>query len=82
MKSELKMSVSSMTRSGEKKAVYVVFEDSNKTAEFALPGCKLVRNKGFAEGEISTLREYIQNEQDTIFSMAKEINPIKAFMGK
>ena len=44
MNSEIKMSVSSMTRAGDKKAVYVLFQDGDKSAEYSLPGCGLVRN--------------------------------------
>ena len=81
MNSEIKMSVSSMTRSENKKAVYVFFQDGDKTAEFTLPGCELVKNRGFLEDDIRQLKAYIDNEQDNIFAMAKQINPIKAMMG-
>lgn len=82
MNSEIKMSVSSMTRSGDKKAVYVLFQDGDKSAEYSLPGCGLIRNKGFREDELKSLKEYMDNEQDSIYAMAKGVNPIKALMGK
>ena len=47
MNKDIKMSVSSMTRNKDKKAVYVFFQDG-----------------------------------DTIFAMAKQVNPIKAMMGR
>jgi len=81
MNSEIKMSVSSMTRAGDKKAVYVLFQDGDKSAEYSLPGCGLVRNKGFSEAELKSLKEYVDNEQDSIYAMAKGVNPIKAMMG-
>ena len=81
MNKDIKMSVSSITRTGDKKAVYVFFQDGDKTAEFTLPGCELVKNKGFSEDDIRQLKDYIDNEQDTIFAMAKRVNPIKAMMG-
>ncbi len=81
MNSEVRMSVSSMTRTGDKKAVYVFFQDRDKTAEFSLPGCELVKNNGFSEDDISQLKVYIENEQDSIYAMAKGVNPIKALMG-
>ena len=81
MNKDIKMSVSSMTRNKDKKAVYVFFQDGEKTAEFTLPGCELVKNKGFSDDDIRQLKEYIDNEQDTIFGMAKQVNPIKAIMG-
>jgi hypothetical protein len=81
MNSEIKMSVSSMTRMGDKKAVYVLFQDGDKFAEYSLPGCSLVRNKGFSDAELKSLKEYVDSEQDSIYAMAKGVNPIKALMG-
>lgn len=82
MNSEVKMSVSSMTRSGDKKGVYVLFTDENKSAEFVVPGCKIISNKGFNEEELKQLTDYVTNEQDYIFSLAKKVNPMRAFMGE
>lgn len=81
MNDTVSMSVSSMTRHGDNKAIYILFTDGDKSAEFAIPGCRLLSNKGFDTDEIGQLEEYINNEQDYIYSIAKEINPIKAFMG-
>lgn len=81
MNSEIKMSVSSMTRSDDKKGVYVLFTDGDKSAEFVVPGSKVINNKGFDEEELKQLRDYVDNEQDYIFSLAKTVNPMKAFMG-
>ena len=81
MNSEIKMSVSSMTRSDDKKGVYVLFSDGDKSTEFVVPGCKVINNKGFDEEELKQLRDYVDNEQDYIFSLAKTVNPMKAFMG-
>ena len=63
MNSEIKMSVSSMTRSDDKKGVYVLFSDGDKSAEFVLPGCKVINNKGFDAEELKQLRDYVDNEQ-------------------
>ncbi len=81
MNNEIKISVSSMTRMGDKKAVYVLFQDGDKSAEYSLPGCSFVRNKGFSDAELKSLKEYVDNEQDSIYAMAKGVNPIKALMG-
>ena len=80
MNKDIKMSVSSMTRNKDRKAVYVFFQDGEKTAEFTLPGCELVKNNGFTDDDIRQLKDYIDNEQDTIFAMAKQVNPLKAMM--
>lgn len=81
MNREIKMSISSMTRSGDKKAVYVLFTDKDLSAEFTIPGCQLLSSHGFAEEDLRQLKEYIENEQDYLFSLAKEINPIRSFLG-
>ena len=81
MNSEIRMSVSSLTRTGDNKAVYVLFQDKGKTAEIALPGSRLVSNSGFSDEEILQLKEYAENEQDSIYELAKQINPMRAFMG-
>ena len=80
MSSEITMSVSMMTRNKDNKAIYVLFTDGDKSAEFSLPGINLISNKGFDIKEIDELKRYIDNEQDKIFKLAKEINPIKAMM--
>jgi len=80
MSNEIKMSVSLLTQTKDSKAVYVMFTDGDKTAEFSLPGCKFVSNKGFSIEEINQLKEYIDNEQDSIYTLAKKVNPMKAFM--
>ncbi|MBQ7581615.1 MAG: hypothetical protein IJU25_02215 [Lachnospiraceae bacterium] len=82
MNQEIKMSVSSMTRSGEKKGVYVLFQDGEKTAELLVPGCEVISNHGFDEAELAQLKEYGLKEQDAIFSLAKGVNPIKAFLSE
>ncbi|MBE5924895.1 MAG: hypothetical protein E7271_10620 [Lachnospiraceae bacterium] len=80
MSDEIKMSVSSMTRTKDKKALYVQFQDNTRMAEFELPELKLVYNKGFMDEEINQLMDYIKNETDYIYSLSKGVNPIKAIM--
>ncbi len=80
MNPEIRMSVSSMTKTKDSKAVYVLFEEGEKNAEITLPDVKLVANKGFTDEEIEQLKEYVRNEQDSIYELAKGINPMKAFL--
>lgn len=80
MSSEITMNVSSMTRNKDEKAIYIQFNDKEKTAEFTLPGCKLISNKGFMPDELEQLKLYIDNEQDSIYKMAKTVNPLRAIM--
>ena len=64
MGNELKMSVSSMTRTKDKKALYVLFEEDKRMAEFELPELKVVRNSGFTEDEIRQLLDYVDNQRE------------------
>ncbi|MCR4755064.1 MAG: hypothetical protein K5868_05965 [Lachnospiraceae bacterium] len=82
MNSEIKMNVSSLIRKDGDKAIYVMFTDGDKEAEFIVPECRLLNNKGFTDEEIGNLIEYIKNEQDYIYNIAKKVNPIKGFMGR
>lgn len=82
MNSEIKMSISSMTRKGDQKAIYILFTDGGSSAEFAIPGCKLLNSQGFTKEELKQLKEYIDNEQDYLFSIAKNVSPMKGFMGE
>ena len=81
MNSEIKMCISSMPRTEDKKAVYVLFTDGEASAEYAIPECRLLSNKGFTEDEIKQLKEYINNEQDYLYGLAKEVNPLRNFLG-
>ena len=82
MNNEIKMNVSLLTTSGDKRVIYVVFTDGDKSAELMLPEVSVVSNKGFTDEEIGQLKDYVENQQDEIYKIAKEINPIKAMMKK
>lgn len=63
MNREIKMSVSSLSRKGEEKAIYVFFTDGKANAEFLLPDCKLVHSKNFSEDDLKQLKEYVSAER-------------------
>ena len=75
MNNEIRMSVSSMTRKDDKKAIYVMFQDGKKSAEFEVPEIKLLSNDGFSDEEINQLKEYMANSLDDIYEVAKKVNP-------
>ncbi len=80
MSEDVKMSVSAPVVKDERKIVYVVFEDVAQSAEFEAPAGTLVKNAGFSDEDIAVLSDYVKNEWDTILSMAKGIDPMKAFL--
>ncbi len=80
MNSEMKINVSPITRLGDKRVAYVLFTDKSSSAEFIIPGGELISNKGFDEKELAELKEYLDSEQDNLFQVAKELNPMRSFM--
>ena len=80
MNSEMKINISPITRLGDKRVAYVLFTDKSANAEFIIPGGELVDSKGFDEKELAELKEYLDREQDYLYSVAKEINPMRSFM--
>lgn len=82
MNSEITMSVSSLTRTKDDKAIYVLFTDKERSAEISLPELKVLSNNGFSADELKKLTEYVDGQRDYIYSIAKKVDPMKAFMGK
>lgn len=80
MNSEMKINVSPVTRLGDKRVAYVLFTDGDSSAEFIIPGGELLNSKGFDEKELVQMKEYLDNEQDNLFGVAKELNPMRSFM--
>lgn len=80
MNSEMKINVSPVTRLGDKRVAYVLFTDKDCSAEFIIPGGELLNSKGFEEKELAEIKEYLDCEQDNLFQVAKELNPMRSFM--
>ena len=80
MNSEMKINISPITRLGDKRVAYVLFTDKSANAEFIIPGGELLRNEGFDEKALAELKEYLDREQDNLFQVAKELNPMRSFM--
>lgn len=80
---EMKLLISGIVdKEGNKKAC-VYFEDENipgRYAEGYVPDCKIVRQQGFSEEEITKLEEYLLENIAAIKREAQDINPIKAMM--
>lgn len=80
MSSNISITISGMTRTADSKAIYVLFTDGEKNAEIAIPGSRLIANNGFSEEEIAEFMEYVISEKDSIYELARTINPIRAMM--
>ncbi len=80
MNKEIRMNVSLLSTTGDKRVIYVVFTDGEKSAEFSMPEAALVKNEGFSPEELEQLTDYAKNNRDEIYNISKQINPIKSFM--
>ena len=76
----MNMQVSGVCSRGDEKVAYVLFEEETRSAEGVIPECKIVRNKGFSDEEVSRLEEYMKENLGMLKRHAVGINPITALM--
>ncbi len=78
---DVNMSFSGILGGKENWHISVSFSHGEKYAEGRLPECRITDNRGFSEEEKAGLEAYMKSNRKTIFNRAKEINPLRAFMG-
>ncbi len=76
----MNVQVSGVCSRGEEKIAYVLFEEETRSAEGVIPECKIVRNNGFSEKEVSHLEEYMRENLGMLKRHAVGVNPITALM--
>lgn len=76
----MNMQVSGVCSRGEEKIAYVLFEEETRSAEGVIPECKIVKNKGFSDEEVSRLEEYMKDNLGVLKRHAAGVNPITALM--
>ena len=77
----MNMLVSGVTTTKEgKNRAYVRFDEGNCFAEGIIPDCKIIKQNGFTEDEISQLEDYLKTNLTSLKKEAAKINPIKAMM--
>ena len=81
MNTNITMSVSGMTRTKEDKAVYVLFTDREKSAEIAIPGRRVISNKGFSDEEMKQLCFKIYQNIERVNRTAARPYDIRVSMG-
>lgn len=69
-----------LTKEGRKFA-RISFMRGEEYAEFIVPDAVLDKREGFSEEEITDLYKYVRENRDDIFAKAKEINPLKNWLG-
>lgn len=73
---EMKLTHSGIIVKKGRRHVLVRFERGNDMAEASLPECKVTKNRGFSEEEVTGLELYLQMQNDEIFAKAKAISNI------
>ena len=80
IRDDVTMSVSPVLKDGKLADVYVLFSCTGKSAEFKLHDAVLVKNSGFTDPEIDKIKEYMGSERESIEKLAKQVDPMKAFL--
>lgn len=78
---EMNMSVSPICKKDGRKVAYVSFSDGRRSAEGAIPDCRIIRNEGFNEDELARLEYYMEGNLGMLKQMAASVNPMDAFLG-
>lgn len=78
---EINMTVTTLLHKDGKDFARVSFLRENDWAEGIVPGGKIEQSEGFSEEEIEKLELYLTEEEKSILTRAKKINPIKNLFG-
>lgn len=73
--------ISGILTKGGRKFVRVSFMRGEEYAEFIVPDGILDQRKGFTEEEVTKLFRYVRENRDEILKRAKEVNPLKNWLG-
>lgn len=77
---EVKMLVSCVVEKEGRKIVRLSFLRGEDYAEGILPDGLIEKSKGFTDGEIRKLEQYIRTNRQDILKQAREINPLRNWM--
>lgn len=69
-----------LTKEGRKFA-RISFMRGEEYAEFIVPDGVLDKRQGFTEEEITKLFRYVRENRDDILRRAREVNPLKNWLG-
>lgn len=78
---EINMTVTTLLHKDGKDFARVSFLRESDWAEGVVPGGKIEQSEGFSEEEIEKLEIYLAEEEESILTRAKKINPIKNLFG-
>lgn len=73
--------ISGILTKGGRKFARISFMRGEEYAEFIVPDGILDKRKGFTEEEVTKLFRYVRENRDEILKRAKEVNPLKNWLG-
>ena len=79
---DLNILISGLVGADKNKRICVYFSEGDNYAEGTIPKCKIESSKGFSDSEIHELEEYLRSNKDSFIKEAKNVNPMRAFLGK
>lgn len=74
---EMKLTYSGIVSKAGKPCVLLRFERGGDYAEYNLPECKLLQNRGFSDEEKLGIEKYIEHNEKDLLQKAKDITGIK-----
>ena len=78
---QLEMVISGRLIKNRKEIVRVSFFRGKDYADGVLPDCVIEKAEGFSDAEKVMLSEYLRRHRDEIYARAKEIDPVKTWLG-
>lgn len=78
---QIQMMVSGRLKKGGKEIVRVSFFRGKDYADGVLPDCVIEKAEGFTDAEKVLLAEYLKQNRKEIYAEAKEIDPMKKWLG-
>lgn len=78
---QLQMMVSGRLAKDGKEIVRVSFFRDKDYADGVLPDGVIEKSEGFSEAELVLLAEYLKQNQEKIYKEAKEVDPMKKWLG-
>ena len=77
----INMMVSGMITRGDRRIARVSFIQGNKVAEGIVPDGIIDHAEGFSDEEVHRMERYLRDNRGEILEQARQVNPIKNWLG-
>lgn len=76
----MQLLISGVSTKEDKMIAHILFKDGKNYAEGTIPDCRITKQEGFTDDEVSQLEDYLRANLTSLKKEAAKINPIKAMM--